>query len=57
MAFASHPWGGLRLVLDARELRLLGRALERAAFIDTPVTEQEEIAVFCARALETLPAS
>jgi len=38
------------------ELRLLRRALERASFIDTPVSEQAEIAAFCARALETLPA-
>ncbi len=48
---------GVRLVLDSRELRLLRRALERAAFIDTPAAEQEEIAAFCSRALETLPRS
>ena len=37
-----------------REAHLLKRALERASFIDTPVAEQEEIAGFCARALEAL---
>jgi hypothetical protein len=29
-------------------VRLLRRALERASFIDTPVSEQAEIAAFCA---------
>lgn len=49
---------GMRLVLAPREIHLLRRALERASFIDTPVAEQEEIATFCARALEALgPAS
>jgi hypothetical protein len=38
-----------------REVELLRRALERASFIDTPVSEQEEIAAFCARALDALP--
>jgi hypothetical protein len=38
-----------------REVELLRRALERASFIDTPVSEQAEIAAFCARALEALP--
>jgi hypothetical protein len=46
----------VRIELTADELRLLRRALERASFIDTPVSEQAEIATFCARALETLPA-
>jgi hypothetical protein len=46
--------GGIRLVLTPREAHLLKRALERASFIDTPVGEQEEIAGFCGRALETL---
>jgi len=41
--------------LERRELRLLRRALERASFIDTPMSEQAEIAAFCAQALETLP--
>ena len=45
----------IRIELSADELRLLRRALERASFIDTPVSEQAEIAAFCARALETLP--
>ena len=45
----------VRLVLDVREVRLLRRALERASFIDTPVSEQAAIAAFCARALECLP--
>lgn len=44
----------VRLVLTGREAHLLKRALERASFIDTPVNEQEEIATFCARALEVL---
>ena len=46
----------IRIEVSADELRLLRRALERASFIDTPVSEQAEIAAFCARALETLPA-
>ncbi len=45
------------LELGLSELRLLRRALERASFIDTPVSEQAEIAAFCARALETLPSA
>lgn len=47
---------GVRMRLSEREAHLLKRALERASFIDTPVTEQEEIAVFCARVLEALGA-
>ena len=46
----------VRIVLDKAEVRLLRRALERASFIDTPMSEQAEIAAFCARALEALPA-
>jgi hypothetical protein len=46
---------GVRIELNGTELRLLRRALERASFIDTPVSEQAEIAAFCARALEALP--
>ena len=46
----------IRIEISANELRLLRRALERASFIDTPMSEQAEIAAFCARALETLPA-
>ncbi|HEY3121099.1 MAG TPA: hypothetical protein VGL15_10790 [Vicinamibacteria bacterium] len=45
----------VRVVLTSSELRLLRRALERASFIDTPVSEQADIAAFCARALEALP--
>jgi hypothetical protein len=45
----------IRIEITADELRLLRRALERASFIDTPVSEQAEIATFCAKALETLP--
>jgi hypothetical protein len=41
--------------LNRAELRLLRRALERASFIDTPMSEQAEIQAFCARALEALP--
>jgi hypothetical protein len=43
------------LELGPSEVKMLRRALERASFIDTPVTEQAEIAAFCARALEALP--
>jgi hypothetical protein len=46
----------VKVVLTTSELRLLRRALERASFIDTPVAEQADIAAFCARALEALPA-
>ena len=44
----------VRVELVGPELRLLRRALERASFIDTPVSEQADIATFCARALEAL---
>jgi hypothetical protein len=44
----------IRLVLQPREVHLLERALERASFIDTPVSEQADIATFCARALDAL---
>jgi hypothetical protein len=47
----------VRVELVGPELRLLRRALERASFIDTPMTEQAEIAAFCARALDALPKS
>ena len=46
---------GVRVELDATEVAMLRRALERASFIDTPVSEQAAIANFCARALELLP--
>jgi hypothetical protein len=46
----------VRIVLEASEVRMLRRALERASFIDTPMNEQAEIAAFCARALDALPA-
>ena len=45
----------VRIELDAPDLLLLRRALERASFIDTPVSEQAAIANFCARALDLLP--
>jgi len=45
----------VRVVLTSSKLKLLRRALERASFIDTPVSEQADIAAFCARALEALP--
>lgn len=45
----------IRIEMTGDELRLLRRALERASFIDTPVSEQAAIAAFCARALEVLP--
>jgi hypothetical protein len=44
----------VRITLGEREVKLLARALERASFIDTPVSEQAEIAAFCARALDAL---
>jgi hypothetical protein len=47
--------GTVRIELDESELRMLRRALERASFIDTPVSEQAAIANFCARALDALP--
>jgi hypothetical protein len=45
----------VRIVLELAEVKMLRRALERASFIDTPMSEQAEIAAFCARALEALP--
>ena len=45
---------GVRVDLTTVEAQLLRRALERASFIDTPVSEQSEILAFCARALEAL---
>ena len=45
----------VQVTLSEREVALLRRALERASFIDTPASEQGEIAAFCARALEALP--
>jgi hypothetical protein len=52
-----HPQGdAITLELDASEVRLLRRALERASFIDTPASEQPAIVAFCTRALEKLPA-
>lgn len=56
MELVAAADGGTRLVFTSRETYLLRRALERASFIDTPVNEQEEIAMFCARALEALGA-
>jgi hypothetical protein len=42
------------VMLQPREVHLLQRALERASFIDTPVSEQADIATFCARVLDAL---
>jgi hypothetical protein len=44
----------LRLELDRRETQLLRWALERASFIDTPVSEQPAIQTFCRQLLEAL---
>ena len=43
-----------RVVLSAEELRLLQLSLERASFVDTPVSEQERILSFCGRALDAI---
>jgi hypothetical protein len=43
-----------RLVLSAKELGLLKRALERASYVDTPASEQADIQAFCEQALEAL---
>jgi hypothetical protein len=45
-----------QITLDDREVLLLRRALERASYIDTPVTEQEAILSFAGKALEQLSA-
>lgn len=45
----------IRVTLSEREVVLLRHALERASFIDTPASEQGEIAAFCARVLDALP--
>ena len=52
----SHDGETVRIELDRPDLLLLRRALERASFIDTPMSEQAAIANFCARALDLLPA-
>jgi hypothetical protein len=44
----------LRIDLTGEEVGLLRRALERASFIDTPVSEQPAILSFCARVLEAI---
>lgn len=46
--------GNVRVVLDAREVKLLRHALERALFIDTPVADQEAIMTFSNRLLDAL---
>ena len=46
----------VRVELTPSESHLLRRALERASFIDTPVSEQASILAFCQRVLESLPA-
>lgn len=53
-----EPQGDVTHVeLTLFELHLLRRALERACFIDTPVSEQADILAFCQRALDLLPAT
>lgn len=44
----------LRVTLAHDESRLLKRALERASFMDTPASEQAEIARFCDTLLQKL---
>jgi hypothetical protein len=46
----------VRITLATSEAHLLRLALERASFMDTPVSEQAQIQEFCARALEGLGA-
>jgi hypothetical protein len=45
----------VRMELTPSESHLLRRALERASFIDTPLSEQPAILAFCQRALDSLP--
>jgi len=52
----EHSGETVRIELSQAELGMLRRALERASFIDTPLSEQAEIQAFCARALDMLPA-
>ena len=47
----------IRITLSQGEGKLLRRALERASFIDTPVSEQAGIQEFCARVLDALGAA
>jgi hypothetical protein len=42
------------VTLEADEVNLLRRALEKASFIDIPREEQPAVAAFCTRALEQL---
>ena len=44
-----------RIILTRDELYLMRRALERASYMDTPPSEQQEILSFCAQALDILP--
>ncbi len=46
-----------KLVLGPGEVALLTSALERATFVDTPVTRQAAIAGFCEATLEALKKS
>lgn len=50
----EHKEGTVRATFEEEEARLLRYALERALFIDTPVSEQVAIAAFCTRMLELL---
>lgn len=47
----------LRLTLTPDEVRLLKHALERASFMDTPASEQADIARFCDTLLQDLASS
>ncbi len=44
----------IKITLTPQELHLLKRAIERASFVDTPVSEQPEILAFCSRVLEAI---
>jgi hypothetical protein len=54
MKLESGGAGTIVLRLDVREAALLRHALERALLIDTPPQEQESIASFASRLLDTL---
>ena len=54
MRIDRTPEGGAVLALDAREVKLLGYALERATFTDTPAERQQEIFLFADDLLKSL---
>ena len=51
----TTPGSDRRRSFSANAVRWRTAAVSEASFIDTPVSEQAEIAAFCARALESLP--